>query len=721
MEDLTGKQLGQYQIVGPIGEGGMAAVYKAYQPGMERYVALKILPRQYANDPKTGVEFVGRFEQEAKVIAGLQHQNILPVFDFGEADGYTYLVMPFVESGTLAELLHGQPLPLPKIRRIFSQVGEALHYAHERGLVHRDVKPSNVLIDESGDCQLTDFGIAKIVANTSGFTRTGGIVGTPSYMSPEQGRGEKVIDGRSDIYSLGVMLYEMAVGRVPFDAETPIAVIFKHISDPLPIPRDINPELPESVERVILKSLAKQPEDRYTTAGEMVRALDDSRLEAVPAEIVIETTTQPTKVAGKAPSISPKPKRFPPLAVATLVGIVVVGGLVALAMSVLRGDVSPSTTPAEPAIVEVSPEPSEPIATAEVIMAATYNPDTSLHDDFEAAPGSFFDSNRWVIPAVDYGEKCIIELSDGVAVFTNQTIDKPLDCILRTLPESVPFKDLGYIEAEFYANIDTSGVYANQVIDFETDLTGESWNAQCGLVWDGESRFGAFFLVANWDVNPDGEFYKEVLIAAETWYRFRLEVDPVSTTFHCYLDDRLIASHTPNDADKLRDAWFFRSLTSYREPSSVATFLADNVRVADGNPVYADLFTQVTSGPAPAIEILRGRPNTCMMTDTEQSTLMSFDVIYHEVGTDGYMVGKMFAPEVGTIGQVDTVTEGRNDEGGWGIYPQAYELSPNTPITLEITVYAGPDESAPMSSVSRLTYNCTTGETLSVSLERPSE
>jgi serine/threonine protein kinase len=231
MEDLTGKQVGPYQIVAPLGEGGMAAVYKAYQPAMDRYVALKILPRHFASDP----QFISRFQQEARLLAKLQHPHILPVFDFGELDGYTYIVMPFIASGTLTDLMHGQPLALEQVRKVISQVGDALDYAHMCGLIHRDVKPSNVLMDERGNCLLTDFGLAKIIESSIHITTSGMIMGTPAYMSPEQGLGEK-LDARTDIYSLGVILYEMATGRAPYSAETPIAVVFKHIHDPLPPP-----------------------------------------------------------------------------------------------------------------------------------------------------------------------------------------------------------------------------------------------------------------------------------------------------------------------------------------------------------------------------------------------------------------------------------------------------------------------------------------------------
>ena len=250
MEDLTGKQLGPYQIVAPLGEGGMAAVYRAYQPGMDRYVALKILPRHFADDP----EFVGRFEQEAMLIAKLQHVHILPVHDYGQADGYTYIVMPYVETGTLADLMQGEPLPLAQIRSVIAQVGDALDYAHERGLVHRDVKPSNILIDDRGNCLLTDFGIAKMVEGTVKFTQTGAIIGTPAYMSPEQILGEE-LDGRSDIYSLGISLYEMVTGTVPFDRGD---IGYHHVHSPVPPPEELRKDVPSFLATIIKKCIEKK-------------------------------------------------------------------------------------------------------------------------------------------------------------------------------------------------------------------------------------------------------------------------------------------------------------------------------------------------------------------------------------------------------------------------------------------------------------------------------
>ena len=311
MEDLTGKQLGQYQVIEPLGEGGMAAVYKAFQPGMERYVALKILPRVFADDPT----FVGRFKQEAQVIAKLTHINILPIFDFGTADGYTYIVMPYIKTGDLSDVMRGDPLPLPFVRKIISQIGDALQYAHSHGLVHRDIKPSNILIDERENCLLSDFGIAKIVGSSMQFTQTGAIIGTPAYMSPEQINGEE-LDGRNDIYSLGIVLYEMVTGRPPFKAETPPAILVKHLHDPMPPPRKYAPDISEELEAVILKSLARDREDRYTNVSEMVQALK----RAIPEDLVLKSEVfeeklevAPTLVEEEAPGLEVTAEELPVL------------------------------------------------------------------------------------------------------------------------------------------------------------------------------------------------------------------------------------------------------------------------------------------------------------------------------------------------------------------------------------------------------------------------
>ena len=269
MNNLIGQHLGPYRIMEQIGMGGMAMVYKAYQPAMDRYVAIKVIASHFAQEE----EFLRRFRREARAVAQLEHAHILPVHDYGEAEGRPYLVMRYLEAGTLKERMAQGPLSLSDINRVVGQVGSALDYAHRMGVVHRDVKPANILMDAEGDTFLTDFGLAKMLESSAQLTETGVGIGTPTYMSPEQGQAQKV-DSRTDVYSLGVILYEMVTGRAPYEAETPLAVVLKHITEPLPLPRSIQPDLPEEVERVILRALAKEPDDRYQTAGEMVRALD---------------------------------------------------------------------------------------------------------------------------------------------------------------------------------------------------------------------------------------------------------------------------------------------------------------------------------------------------------------------------------------------------------------------------------------------------------------
>ena len=273
---------------------------------MDRNVAIKVLPSQLAESK----EFTKRFQQEAHIIAKLEHAHILPVFDYGESDGISYFVMRYLEAGTLKNKMEAGPLSLSEIDRIFTQLADALSYAHSQGVIHRDLKPANALIDSQGNLFLTDFGIAKILESASPrLTQTDAIMGTPAYISPEQAQAQTV-DQRSDIYSLGIILYEMVTGRVPFVADTPLAVILKHVSNPLPLPSSIKTDIPEAIEQVILKALAKNPDDRFATTAEFLSAWKRALNEKDSAQRAARVPDAPTFVTSHSatPSAQTQPK-----------------------------------------------------------------------------------------------------------------------------------------------------------------------------------------------------------------------------------------------------------------------------------------------------------------------------------------------------------------------------------------------------------------------------
>ncbi len=273
MSNLIGQSLGRYHILEQLGEGGMAIVYKAFDTRLETDVAVKVI-RTENLAPSVLERSLKRFEREAKALAKLNHPNIVKVIDYGEYGGKPYLVMPYLPGGTLKSRIKNGALPWPAAVALIIPIARALEYAHRLHVIHRDVKPSNILLTGGGHPMLSDFGIAKVLdtAETSELTGTGIGLGTPEYMSPEQFQGRA--DARSDIYALGVVLYEIVTGRKPFVADTPAALIIKQATDPLPRPRQFVRNLPESLEMVLFKALAKQPRDRYQNMGIFVSALE---------------------------------------------------------------------------------------------------------------------------------------------------------------------------------------------------------------------------------------------------------------------------------------------------------------------------------------------------------------------------------------------------------------------------------------------------------------
>jgi serine/threonine protein kinase len=263
-------KIGRYVIKSELGRGGMATVYRAYDPSFEREVAIKVLPREMMHDP----QFRARFEREIKLVAALEHPSIVPVYDVGEEDGQPYFVMRFMTGGSLSSRIANGKMDLEETARIVGKIAQGLTYAHKKGIIHRDLKPDNILFDDDEDPFISDFGIAKLTESTSGgLTGSGVMIGTPAYMSPEQATG-KDIDGRSDVYGLGVIVYQMLSGQQPYNADTPMGVAIKHVTEPVPEILTVNPTLPYDVDEIIRNSMAKDKTKRYATAMDLAKALN---------------------------------------------------------------------------------------------------------------------------------------------------------------------------------------------------------------------------------------------------------------------------------------------------------------------------------------------------------------------------------------------------------------------------------------------------------------
>ncbi len=335
----VGDNVGPYKIIEQLGQGGMATVYKAYHASLDRYVALKALHAAFGED----ATFSARFQREARVVAKLEHPNIVPVYDYAEHEKRPYLIMKFIEGDTLKARLNQGPLTTQEIEKVVDSVGSALAYAHKQGILHRDIKPSNVLVAKDGEMYLADFGLARIAQSGESTLSSDMIMGTPQYISPEQAMGKKDLDDGTDIYSFAVMLYEMVVGQVPFSADTPFSIIHDHIYTPLPLPQSINPNVPEPVQRVLLKALAKERADRYASVTDLVAAFKEAWRESgvpmkgtsvtiaksvvPPEQTRVKSTAEPTKMAAKAEVAVPAPKVEKKRSSFVWVGVIVLVGI----------------------------------------------------------------------------------------------------------------------------------------------------------------------------------------------------------------------------------------------------------------------------------------------------------------------------------------------------------------------------------------------------------
>jgi serine/threonine protein kinase len=360
------EKIGYYEIKSELGRGGMATVYRGYDPRFEREVAVKVLPPEMLHaDP----QFRVRFQRESKIIARLEHPSIVPVYDVGEENNQLYFVMRFMGGGSLSERIRERVYRVEEAARLLGQIAPGVDEAHAKGIVHRDLKPSNILFDNQNVPYISDFGIAKLTQAESTNVTGSAVIGTPAYMAPEQALGSDV-DGRADIYALGVILYEMLTGKQPYQADTPMGLAIKHITEPVPHILNVTPDLPAWIETIVATAMAKDRNDRFSTAGEMLETMQaflrgetPSRAgKPLPPSTMQSASRTPTvQIAPEAKTVLTRKNRLAPLAWLTPLLLIILagGGFLLFRDKIFPAAIAlPSATAAAPTSTIAAPSPA---------------------------------------------------------------------------------------------------------------------------------------------------------------------------------------------------------------------------------------------------------------------------------------------------------------------------------------------------------------------------
>jgi serine/threonine protein kinase len=572
MGNLIGQSLGRYHILEQLGEGGMAVVYKAYDTRLERHVAVKVILPQKQHAEK----FIKRFEREAKALAQLGHPNIVKVIDYGEHEGLPFLVMEYLPGGTLKQKLSGNAMPWREAVQILIPIARALSYAHQQKIVHRDVKPSNILITDSGEPMLSDFGIAKILEadETLDLTGTGVGLGTPEYMSPEQAQGKNV-DARSDVYSLGIVLYEMVTGRKPYQADTPYAVVIKHVNEPLPSPGQFVPKFPFAAEKTLLKSLSKLPQDRYQTMGDFTIALE---------EMLDRSGVQETKSSHQ---------------VLRWIGFSMLGFLVlGIAGTLLfqnyfarmavssfeQANATPIFQEALPSQTAtrnapISPTRINPTSTSISVTGPTPSTTGEYYDDFEnQAYNESYNNKLWEKST----QNCSIFQQNGILVFDNKPANNIVCDMIVNSPRSVYGKDIGSFQADLRmdSNFNRTAIATTELYFVTDDMPEGSYWMICGIMSRDGGALMAFMSVDYLGVKLN-HYYKTISLDQQydTWHSMSLSVDQSTFNIECQANGIQVGSFIPPEADQLRTVQFRRIIEAARHTGAKGTSYADNIYI----------------------------------------------------------------------------------------------------------------------------------------------